>query len=214
MTHWFTSDLHLGHESVALVHRGARSVEQHDQVIVSNLLRRLNSGDSLYILGDLSLGRKRDIDHAVTLLAPVAKRVGYRHMHLIRGNHDPNVRWATLRLAEVFSTITDTMVLQLDNMPCPITLTHYPSTQVANMVARTGVPAGCSSNAFDPKVLHGNALTRDETHVLLYGHTHDNTPTRPEWGSFDINVGVDAWNYQPVSLDHIRACINQKGTRA
>ena len=197
MTHWFTSDLHLGHESVALVHRGARSVEQHDRAIVSNLLRCLQSGDDLYILGDLSLGRKRDVDHAVTLLTSVSRRVGYKHMHLIRGNHDPKAKWATLRLAEVFSTITNTMVLQ-----------------VANMVAHTGVPTGCSSNAFDPKVLYGNSLTRDETHVLLYGHTHDQTPTRPEWGSLDINVGVDAWAYQPVSLDHIRAHINPKGTRA
>jgi calcineurin-like phosphoesterase family protein len=191
MTHWFTSDLHLGHENVALMHRGARSVEQHDQAIVENLLRCLQSGDDLYILGDLSLGRKRGIDHAVTLLTPVARRVGYKHMHLIRGNHDPKAKWATQRLAEVFSTITDTMVLQ-----------------VANTVARTGVPAGCSSNAFDPKVLYGNSLTRDETHVLLYGHTHDQTPTRPEWGCFDVNVGVDAWAYKPVSLDHIRARIN------
>lgn len=213
MTHWFTSDLHLGHENVALTHRGARSVEQHDRAIVENLMRCLQSGDDLYILGDLSLGRKRDIDHAVALLAPVSKRVGYKHMHLVRGNHDPKAKWATLRLAEVFSTITDTMVLQVADMPTLI-LSHYPSRQVANMVAHTGVPAGCSSNAFDPKVLYGNSLTRDEMHVLLYGHTHDQTPTRPEWGSLDINVGVDAWAYQPVSLDHIRAHINPKGTRA
>lgn len=213
MTHWFTSDLHLGHENVAVAHRGARSVEQHDQVIINNLMSRLQSGDDLYILGDLSLGRKRDIDHAVTLLSPVSKRVGYRHMHLIRGNHDPKARWATLRLAEVFSTITDSMVLQVADMP-PLILSHYPSRQVANMVARTGVPAGCSSNAFDAKVLYGNSLTRDDTHVLLYGHTHDNTPTRPEWGSLDINVGVDAWDYQPASLNQIRAHITMKGTRA
>lgn len=213
MTHWFTSDLHLGHESVALAHRGARSVEQHDQAIVSNLLRCLQSGDDLYILGDLSLGRKRDIDHAVALLAPVSKRVGYKHMHLVRGNHGPKAKWATLRLTEVFSTITDTMVLQVADMPT-LTLSHYPSRQVANMVAHTGVPAGCSSNAFDPKVLYSNSLTRDEPHVLLYGHTHDQTPTRPEWGNLDINVGVDAWAYQPVSLDQIRAHINPKGTRA
>lgn len=213
MTHWFTSDLHLGHETVALMHRGARSVEQHDRTIVENLLRCLQSGDNLYILGDLSLGRKRDIDHAVALLTPVSKRVGYKHMHLVRGNHDPKAKWATLRLAEVFSTITDTMVLQVADIPTLI-LSHYPSRQVANMVAHTGVPAGCSSNAFDTKVLYGNSLTRDETHVLLYGHTHDQTPTRPEWGCFDINVGVDAWAYQPVSLNHICAHINPKGTRA
>lgn len=139
MTHWFTSDLHLGHETVALMHRGARSVEQHDQVIVSNILRCLQSGDDLYILGDLSLGRKRDIDHAVTLLEPVSRRVGYKHMHLVRGNHDPKAKWATLRLAEVFSTITDTMVLQVADIPTLI-LSHYPSRQVANMVAHTGVP--------------------------------------------------------------------------
>lgn len=213
MTHWFTSDLHLGHENVALMHRGARSVEQHDRTIVENLLRCLQSGDNLYILGDLSLGRKRDIDHAVALLTPVSKRVGYKHMHLVRGNHDPKAKWATLRLAEVFSTITDTMVLQVADIPTLI-LSHYPSRQVANMVAHTGVPAGCSSNAFDTKVFYGNSLTRDETHVLLYGHTHDQTPTRPEWGCFDINVGVDAWAYQPVSLNHICAHINPKGTRA
>ena len=112
-----------------------------------------------------------------------------------------------LRLAEVFSTITDSMVLQVADMPT-LVLSHYPSRQVANLVARTGVPAECSSNAFDAKVLYGNSLTRDETHILLYGHTHDQAPTRPEWGRFDINVGVDAWAYQPVSLNHIRAHIN------
>ena len=210
MTQWFTSDLHLGHENVAVKHRGARSVEQHDQTIITNLMRHLQSGDSLYILGDLSLGRKRDIDHAITLLTPVCKRIGYKNMHLIRGNHDPKTQWATLHFAEVFSTITDTMVLQADGIPRPITLTHYPSMRVANKVAYMGAPAGCSTNAFDPKVLDGKFHTRDETHIFFYGHTHDHMPVRPEWGSRDINIGVDAWEYHPVSLDQIRDYFNRE----
>lgn len=55
MTYWFTSDLHLGHEKVAEL-RGFPSVRKHDSVIVDNLLRSLNSGDKLFVLGDVSLG--------------------------------------------------------------------------------------------------------------------------------------------------------------
>lgn len=94
MTYWFTSDLHLGHEKVAEL-RGFPNVRKHDTVIIDNLLRCLNSGDKLFVLGDVSLGRKVDVSHAVNMLRPVAKLVGYRNMSLVRGNHDPVSQWAT-----------------------------------------------------------------------------------------------------------------------
>lgn len=42
----------------------------------------------------------------------------------------------------------------------------------------------------------------------LYGHSHGTLPDDPESLSFDI--GVDCWNYHPVSMEQIRARMAQK----
>ncbi len=42
----------------------------------------------------------------------------------------------------------------------------------------------------------------------LYGHSHGNLPEIPRFMSFD--VGVDAWQYQPISLSQIKERMNEK----
>lgn len=199
---WFTSDLHLGHEKVAAL-RGFPNVRKHDSVIVSNLLRYLNSGDKLFVLGDLSLGRKMDVAHAVNMLRPVANLVGYRNMSLVRGNHDPISQWSTQQLAAVFSTITDRLDMSVPDMyGINVTMSHYPSARMVEAVKVCGTPYGVSSNAFDEKVLHGVTVNTDKDDVHLYGHTHDKSPVYRFCPS-DVNVGVDAWNMKPVDSETI-----------
>jgi calcineurin-like phosphoesterase family protein len=43
----------------------------------------------------------------------------------------------------------------------------------------------------------------------LYGHSHGKLP--PIEGAFTMDVGVDCWNYSPVSLDAIRAEMTNRG---
>lgn len=206
MTYWFTSDLHLGHEKVAEL-RGFPTVGKHDSVIISNLLRFLNSGDKLFVLGDVSLGRKVDVAHAVNMLRPVANLVGYRNMHLVRGNHDPVSQWATQQFSAVFSTITDRMDIQVSDMYyVPVTMSHYPSKRMIEAVKVCGTPEDVSSNAFDEKVLYGVTVNTDADNIHLYGHTHDKSPVYG-FCPRNVNVGVDAWGMKPVSAEDVLACI-------
>lgn len=39
---------------------------------------------------------------------------------------------------------------------------------------------------------------------LLHGHTHS-PPERRQTKSYALDVGVDAWDYRPVSIDRVRA---------
>lgn len=206
MTYWFTSDLHLGHEKVAEL-RGFPNVRKHDSVIIDNLLRSLNSGDKLFVLGDLSLGRKMDVSHAVNMLRPVSKLVGYRNMHLIRGNHDPVSQGATQQFASVFSTITDRLDMSVPEMyGIGVTMSHYPSSLMVEAVKVCGAPEGVSSNAFDERVLYGVTLNTDTDDIHLYGHTHDKNPTY-EFCPRHVNIGVDAWGMKPVDAETIMSVL-------
>lgn len=206
MTYWFTSDLHLGHEKVAEL-RGFPNVRKHDTVIIGNLLRSLNSGDKLFVLGDVSLGRKVDVSHAVNMLRPVANLVGYRNMSLVRGNHDPVSQWATQQFASVFSTITDRLYMPVPDTYCfGVTMSHYPSARMVEAVKVCGAPEGVSTNAFDEKVLHGVTVDTDADDIHLYGHTHDKSPTY-DFCPRNINIGVDAWGMKPVNAETIMSVL-------
>ena len=79
---WFTSDLHLGHKSVARL-RGLE-VEEHDKRVLRGI-RELPEGDRLWVLGDLSRGAAEDERRALQL---IREHGAHLEMHLVSGNHD------------------------------------------------------------------------------------------------------------------------------
>ena len=48
------SDLHFGHRNMAF-HRGFQSVEEHDQHIIDCWNNVVTKGDTVWILGDISM---------------------------------------------------------------------------------------------------------------------------------------------------------------
>ena len=72
------ADLHFGHTNVAL-RRGFYSVEEHDQHIIETWNETVNKYDTVYILGDISMEKKR----YYTWLDQLK---GYKKV--ILGNHD------------------------------------------------------------------------------------------------------------------------------
>lgn len=46
-----------------------------------------------------------------------------------------------------------------------------------------------------------------QRHIHLHGHIHSKNPVSPDRCSV-FDVGVDAWNYRPVSLDEIQILVN------
>lgn len=78
---WFTSDLHLNHENIrGYCNRPFSSNEEMNEALVSRWNDRVGYGDTVYVVGDMFLGRPEDA-------APIVKSLK-GHKVLIRGNHD------------------------------------------------------------------------------------------------------------------------------
>lgn len=113
---WFTSDWHLGHTNI-VGWRGFDTVDTMAEAIITNMLAKLDSGDSLYILGDLAWGRQQAMEALKTL-----NDAGII-VHWVLGNHDH--RCAPYTLGNL-AAIHDSLVLPGNNAKPSIHLCHYP----------------------------------------------------------------------------------------
>jgi len=78
---WFTSDLHLGHDNIIrLASRPFSTVDEMDNVLISNWNNCVNRADDVYIVGDLSL-------KPVEIVESYLRRMNGKK-YLVRGNHD------------------------------------------------------------------------------------------------------------------------------
>ena len=180
MTFWFSSDLHLGSPQLAKQRGFRRDVTAHDDAIMSGLLGKIRQGDEVFIVGDVTSGGARSVERAVELLAPLKNRVGYRRMHLVRGNHEANTTRENALYCTVFSTLTPMLNFFAD----------------VDGFGRWSRPLVKSAGAW--------------TRVYLYGHTHAKTPFLGGDEGVAVNVGVDVWGLKPVSLEEILSVTKQK----
>lgn len=74
----FIADLHLSHLNMA-TKRGFSSIEEHDELIISNWNSVVSKRDVTYILGDLTMEKKSPY-HMLSRLNGVK--------HVVLGNHD------------------------------------------------------------------------------------------------------------------------------
>lgn len=177
MSVWFTSDLHLGHRFVSSL-RGFVSVEDHDAAITDNWNALVQPKDQIWLLGDLTLS------NPTRALAVIADLPGTKHF--IAGNHDachPNHReshkWQA-KFLEVFDSVQPFARRKVAGQD--VLLSHFPYAADHTETAR-----------------YTQWRLRDEGAWLLHGHTHTAVKQRGK----ELHVGVDAWNFGPVSLDTI-----------
>lgn len=79
---FFTADLHLGHKSIIdNCRRPFASVEEMDAALIANINARVTKSDSLYIIGDFSLGN-------FSAVCEQRKKIICPQVFLLRGNHD------------------------------------------------------------------------------------------------------------------------------
>lgn len=181
MTVWFTSDEHYDHANIIrFCGRPFGSVEE----MQSELVRRHNAvvreGDEVWHLGDFALNEK-----TVPKILPQLRGTH----RLVAGNHDRchpchKKSEASTRRYLMFGFTS----VQREVHFGPWLLNHLPYAGDSQHEARFP--------EWRPK---------DEGQWLLHGHIHE---TR-KIGERMINVGVDQWNFAPVSLeelDWIRRC--------
>lgn len=118
-THFAISDLHLFHEAaIRFDDRPFRDLEEMHTEIVKRWNEKVNNGDTVYILGDVSMRGKNE-----NLIALVAILKGKKV--LIRGNHDDV---SDLRYRQLFSEVCDYKEIRdsIAGKSYELVLCHYP----------------------------------------------------------------------------------------
>ena len=112
---WFTSDWHLGHESILKGFRNVgKNVEEFADFIIDQALADIKDGDNLYFLGDLFW--KYSSDQKIAFFKKFKKR-NINFMWIL-GNHDKRFVNSSIKFIGLYRDITV--------KGQPITLSHYP----------------------------------------------------------------------------------------
>jgi calcineurin-like phosphoesterase family protein len=193
MTVWFTADLHFGHANIIeYSRRPFRDVVAMDKALVTRWNETVAPDDTVWVLGDVALGQIE------LSLAHVARLAGRKR--LLAGNHDRcwaghgrrAEGWAEQYLQAGFDEIHHgEVVLSLEGTQ--VLACHFPyrgdSHDLDRYVAARPVDHGL---------------------WLLHGHVHERWRQRGRM----LNVGVDAWDYRPVSAATLAEIVNQPGSEA
>jgi len=112
--YWFTADFHLSHKNIIkYCNRPFKDVEQMDSVILTNLENSLESGDTLYYLGDLTFKEE--------IAKEFFKRFNDLKIYYIIGNHD-NIK--VLNVAQKHcKKVANLIDIEIEGIS--ITLCHY-----------------------------------------------------------------------------------------
>lgn len=182
MTTFFSSDFHFGHQNIiGYCRRPFSSVEEMNEMLVSKWNALVGPSDVVHVLGDVAMGRR---DETLRFVGQLAGR-----KILYPGNHDrcwyghgPSAaKFEKEYLAAGFDEIRQGPH-KLRVAGRLVTLCHLPYRGDSGDTDRF--------NKFRPV---------DEGLWLLHGHVHDKWRQNGRM----INVGVDVWDFTPVSEGRI-----------
>lgn len=170
MTIFFTSDAHFGHEKIIkYCKRPFNSIEEMDSVLIDNWNSKIGKkGDSVYFLGDFTLGNKIQAQKYFSQLNGKIYVISTKNHH-DRGWLKKNViyRSKTNKIVEILPPIFEMKYFSRYIVTC-----HFP-------------------------MLSWNKSSHGSYH--FHGHSHGNVMDFS--GFFD--VGVDCWNFFPVTFEEI-----------
>ncbi len=185
---FFTSDLHFGHTNI-IPWRDSRwpDVSEMNEYLVERWNDIVEPGDHTVVVGDIVMG-KRDEN------LPIIHRLNGTKS-LVSGNHDHCSRylWGRgekgdakhKRWLETYGQYFDD-VIEGTLMFGPFDVNHF--------------PYGPVDHTNEPR--HIDQRPVDNGRPLLHGHTHSpHAITMSDKGTTMINVGVDAWSWQPVPYE-------------
>lgn len=178
---YYTSDLHLGNNNIiAHENRPWETVEEMDKALIANWNSRVTPEDDVYVLGDFCFkGATKAIEYLKQLNGSI---------HLIRGNHDHFMSQKSF-----------------DMWLCDMHNRDLHSGKVYTHVRDKGYYAHIKDNGREVVLCHYPILyweNKERGSIHLYGHVHtyrDCSAMAPN----SYNVGVDANNYMPVTLDEL-----------
>lgn len=180
---YFTSDLHFNHKNVIqFCNRPWTDVDEMTEGLIENWNLTVKNEDDIFILGDMFF--------CGNIKAKEILRRLNGKKHLILGNHD----WGKIKKhrAEEFGFVF------VENQFCvrlgreDVLLSHFPYKNAGDHT--------------EGEERYAERRIVDEGRWLLHGHVHSAWQTKDKM----INVGVDVWNYRPVSEEIILNLINER----
>jgi calcineurin-like phosphoesterase family protein len=178
---FFTSDQHYWHKNVIeYCNRPFSSIEEMNETLIANHNSVVGKEDKVYHLGDFSLSRA-----AVPQIVP---RLNGKHT-LIMGNHDHchpvqcKSDEKKLRLLQYYfdSGFSEIMREHRIETPFgPVLMNHLPYSSGPEERYQTYRPINVG-------------------YWLLHGHVHQHWKQKDKM----INVGVDVWDFTPITLEKI-----------
>lgn len=172
---FYTSDLHLFHRKIPIYEPSRAhysSINEMNETIIDNINSRCTKDDELWILGDMSLGKTKDVLELIQFVEPT--------IYLISGNHDPtwtykkrHTRMIERYLEAGIASIADETTAEVQGVR--VVLSHFPYK---------GSPDGDHT----PEDRYVSARPDNRGSWLLCGHVHSLWLQRGK----QINVGIDA----------------------
>lgn len=184
MSIFFTSDLHFGHEkAISHTNRPFTDVEEMNRVLIENINETVGWKDELWILGDFS--HRINKEEAQVL----RKQIKCKHVHLVYGNHDKNYEGTgTFQSTQYYK--------ELKTEYGRFVLFHYP---IADWNAKHYGTVHLHGHIHSTGEYNRRNLERKADELFAEGHTAKDSAL-----SYRIyDVGVDANDYKPVSLEKI-----------
>lgn len=185
---YYISDLHLLHENVLRFdNRPFETIENMQETIVNNWNRKVTNGDTVYILGDVSMrGKKEDL---ISLVATLKGR-----KVLVKGNHDDV---SDYRYQQLYYEIVDYKEIHdaVDGQNYDLVLCHYPIFSWKKMGRGIILLYGHTHDSAEDKY-YQNCLEAMNSNECRYTHAKK---------VMAINVGcMKPWmNYEPRSLKEL-----------
>lgn len=164
--YFVSSDLHIQHHNIlGYCNRPYKDVDHMNESLILNWNSVVNPDDTIFVIGDMMMGRKENWKKYITRLN------GFKV--LVRGNHDGLPEFMkSCGFDEVYED------LYVEYRGNTYWMNHYPLQDLPD------------HRGFD----RGKPLK--EFQVALNGHVHD----KWKWNGQSLNVGVDVWNYTPITL--------------
>lgn len=183
---WFTSDIHFWHQNVLkkeFCTRPFTTIEEMNEAIVRNWNRVVRKQDFVVVVGDTFFCGTME---ARTIM----DRLNGTKI-LVTGNHDRN--FLTM-LNCGFSWVCEKMVMKIADQE--VLISHYPFREPWTRTLKKAILGKKRTRYMERRPINrGN--------WLIHGHTHSKQQLKGKM----IHVGVDAWNYTPVSISVIQKII-------
>lgn len=195
---YFTSDWHIGHHnSILYDERPFKDLHHMHGVIINNYNASVGTNDLCYFLGDVGLSNQEILKDVISELNGTKV--------LILGNHDKNVQ----SMYNVgFDVVLYSASLVIANEK--VTLSHCPLKGVWREDT-SGMTKSVNENWHgESRYKHSNLTVANEGQFHLHGHIHSRPGKESKSTRIldkQMDVGVAANNYRPVSISQIESWI-------